>query len=98
MTYNCMQPIDPACPSPSAEPTYPQALHYLLPNTLSQLGVVYKLTEGALNPLIIITDKDIEQNCPQYWPWGTLLVTNYQPDLTPFIILVSQSLTNKDGG
>ncbi|KAK4806839.1 hypothetical protein QYF61_005635 [Mycteria americana] len=31
-------------------------------NTLTQLGVVCKLTDGALNPLIQIMDKDIKQN------------------------------------
>ncbi|KAK4821075.1 hypothetical protein QYF61_012417 [Mycteria americana] len=35
-------------------------------NTPTQLGVVCKLTEGALNPLVQITDKDIKQNWPQY--------------------------------
>jgi len=35
-------------------------------NTPTQLGVICKLTEGALNPLIQIIDKDTEQNCPQY--------------------------------
>ncbi|KAK4829274.1 hypothetical protein QYF61_002666 [Mycteria americana] len=35
-------------------------------NTPAQLGIVCKLTEGALNPLIQIIDKDIKQNWPQY--------------------------------
>ncbi|KAK4819271.1 hypothetical protein QYF61_000482 [Mycteria americana] len=35
-------------------------------NTPAQLGVVCKLTEGALDPLIQIIDKDIKQNWPQY--------------------------------
>ncbi|KAK4826742.1 hypothetical protein QYF61_010995 [Mycteria americana] len=35
-------------------------------NTPAQLGVVCKLTEGALNPLVQIIVKDIEQNWPQY--------------------------------
>ncbi|GAB0199280.1 hypothetical protein GRJ2_002393400 [Grus japonensis] len=34
-------------------------------NTPTQLGVVCKLTEGALDPLVQITDKDIKQNWPQ---------------------------------
>ncbi|KAK4825734.1 hypothetical protein QYF61_002173 [Mycteria americana] len=34
-------------------------------NTAAQLGVVCKLTEGALNPLTQIIDKDIKQNWPQ---------------------------------
>ena len=39
-------------------------------NTPPQLGVICKLTEGALNPLIQIIDKDIKQNWPQYWALG----------------------------
>ncbi|KAK4818847.1 hypothetical protein QYF61_020066 [Mycteria americana] len=35
-------------------------------NTPSLLGVVCKLTEGALNPFIQIIDKDIKQNWPQH--------------------------------
>ncbi|KAK4830016.1 hypothetical protein QYF61_008279 [Mycteria americana] len=35
-------------------------------NTPAQLGVIYKLTVGALNPLVQIIDKDIKQN----WPYG----------------------------
>ncbi|KAK4810645.1 hypothetical protein QYF61_007382 [Mycteria americana] len=35
-------------------------------NTPTQLGVVCKLTEGALNPFIQIIDKDIKQNWPQH--------------------------------
>ncbi|KAK4812179.1 hypothetical protein QYF61_009071 [Mycteria americana] len=34
-------------------------------NTLTQFGVICKLTEGALNPLIQIIDKDIKQDWPQ---------------------------------
>ncbi|KAK4816774.1 hypothetical protein QYF61_022772 [Mycteria americana] len=34
-------------------------------NTPTQLGVICKLTEGALDPFIQITDKDIKQNWPQ---------------------------------
>jgi len=33
-------------------------------NTPSQLGVICKLTEGALNPLIQIIDKDVKWNWP----------------------------------
>ncbi|KAK4825624.1 LOW QUALITY PROTEIN: hypothetical protein QYF61_001304 [Mycteria americana] len=35
-------------------------------NTPTQLGVVCKLTEGALDPFVQIIDKDIKQNQPQY--------------------------------
>ncbi|KAK4820222.1 hypothetical protein QYF61_021727 [Mycteria americana] len=34
-------------------------------NTPTQLGVICKLTEGTLNPLIQIIDKDIKQDWPQ---------------------------------
>ncbi|GAB0181288.1 cAMP-dependent protein kinase inhibitor alpha [Grus japonensis] len=35
-------------------------------NTPAQLGVIFKFTEGALNPLAQIIDKDIKENWPQY--------------------------------
>ncbi|KAK4825177.1 hypothetical protein QYF61_024657 [Mycteria americana] len=35
-------------------------------NTPTQLGVIRKLTEGALDPLVQIIDKDIKQDWPQY--------------------------------
>ncbi|KAK4832110.1 hypothetical protein QYF61_020737 [Mycteria americana] len=35
-------------------------------NTPTQLGVICKLAEGALDPLIQIIDKDVKQNWPQY--------------------------------
>ncbi|KAK4821571.1 LOW QUALITY PROTEIN: hypothetical protein QYF61_023478 [Mycteria americana] len=39
-------------------------------NTPTQLGVICKLTEGALDPFIQIIDKDIKQNCPQHRALG----------------------------
>ncbi|KAK4826677.1 hypothetical protein QYF61_010686 [Mycteria americana] len=39
-------------------------------NTPAQLGVLCKLTEDALNPLIQIIDKDIKQNWPQHRALG----------------------------
>ncbi|KAK4818477.1 hypothetical protein QYF61_014179 [Mycteria americana] len=39
-------------------------------NTPAQLGVVCKLTEGALDPLVQIIDKDIKQNWPQHRALG----------------------------
>ncbi|KAK4818705.1 hypothetical protein QYF61_017926, partial [Mycteria americana] len=39
-------------------------------NTPAQLGVICKLTEGALNPFIQIIDKDIKQNWPQHRALG----------------------------
>ncbi|GAB0187966.1 hypothetical protein GRJ2_001261900 [Grus japonensis] len=35
-------------------------------NTPTQLGVICKLTEGALDLLVQIIDKDIKENWPQY--------------------------------
>ncbi|MCQ4078742.1 hypothetical protein FK519_28640 [Klebsiella pneumoniae] len=35
-------------------------------DTPTQFGVICKLTEGALNPLIQIVDKDIKQDWPQH--------------------------------
>jgi len=52
----------------------------------AQLGVLCKLTEGALNPLIQIIDTDVKQDWPQNGAWGTPLVTGCQLDLTPFAI------------
>ncbi|KAK4827220.1 hypothetical protein QYF61_015248 [Mycteria americana] len=39
-------------------------------NTPTQLGVICKLTEGALDPLIQIIDKDVKQNWPQHRALG----------------------------
>ncbi|KAK4820022.1 hypothetical protein QYF61_017695 [Mycteria americana] len=35
-------------------------------NTPTQLGVICKLTEGALDPFVQIIDKDVKQNWPRY--------------------------------
>ncbi|KAK4812856.1 hypothetical protein QYF61_022582 [Mycteria americana] len=39
-------------------------------NTPAQLGVICKLTEGALDPFIQIVDKDVKQNWPQHQALG----------------------------
>ncbi|KAK4811117.1 hypothetical protein QYF61_019748 [Mycteria americana] len=39
-------------------------------NTPAQLGVICKLTEGALEPFVQIIDKDIKQNWPQHRALG----------------------------
>ncbi|KAK4831195.1 hypothetical protein QYF61_015927 [Mycteria americana] len=39
-------------------------------NTPAQLGVICKLTEGALDPFIQIIDKDVKQNWPQHRALG----------------------------
>ncbi|PKU42313.1 hypothetical protein llap_7381 [Limosa lapponica baueri] len=53
-------------------------------NNPTQFGVTCKPTEGALDPLIHIVDKDIKRTGPNTEPWGTPLVTSCQLDLTPF--------------
>jgi len=49
-----------ACPDPSAEPSYPQQI-----DTSAQLGVICKMTEGALKLLTQIIDKAVKQDWPQ---------------------------------
>ncbi|KAK4821781.1 hypothetical protein QYF61_002197 [Mycteria americana] len=60
-------------PSPSIQPVQVplQSLPTLKQiNTPTQLGVVCKLTEGALDPLVQIIDKDMKQNWPQHRALG----------------------------
>ncbi|KAK4818922.1 hypothetical protein QYF61_022099 [Mycteria americana] len=57
------------------QPLFPKpvALHGVVVaqiNTPAQLGVICKLTEGALDPFIQIIDKDIKQDWPQYSALG----------------------------
>ncbi|KAK4816497.1 hypothetical protein QYF61_017458 [Mycteria americana] len=60
-------------PSPSIQPVQ-VPLQSLPPlkqiNTPAQLGVICKLTEGALDPFVQIIDKDINQNWPQHRALG----------------------------
>ncbi|KAK4829635.1 hypothetical protein QYF61_005846 [Mycteria americana] len=56
-------------PSPSIQPV--QSLPTLKQiNTPAQLGVICKLTEGALDPFVQIIDKDVKQNWPQHRALG----------------------------
>ncbi|KAK4819028.1 hypothetical protein QYF61_024182 [Mycteria americana] len=56
-------------PSPSIQPV--QSLPTLQQiNTPARLGVICKLTEGALDPFIQIIDKDVKQNWPQHRALG----------------------------
>ncbi|KAK4826394.1 hypothetical protein QYF61_008065 [Mycteria americana] len=60
-------------PSPSIQPVQVplQSLPTLKQiNTPTQIGVVCKLTEGALGPFVQIIDKDIKQNGPQHRALG----------------------------
>ncbi|KAK4815341.1 hypothetical protein QYF61_000173 [Mycteria americana] len=60
-------------PSPSIQPgqvplqSLPTLKHI---DTPAQLGVICKLTEGALDPFVQIIDKDIKQNWPQHRALG----------------------------
>ncbi|KAK4816265.1 hypothetical protein QYF61_014337 [Mycteria americana] len=60
-------------PSPSIQPVQVplQSLPTLQQiNTPAQLGVICKLTEGALDPFVHIIDKDVKQNWPQHRALG----------------------------
>ncbi|KAK4823531.1 hypothetical protein QYF61_003040 [Mycteria americana] len=60
-------------PSPSIQPVQVplQSLPTLQQiNTPTQLGVICKLTEGALDPFVQIIDKDVKQNWPQHRALG----------------------------
>ncbi|KAK4827071.1 hypothetical protein QYF61_014145 [Mycteria americana] len=57
------------------QPLFPKpvAMHGVIVtqiNTPTQLGVICKLTEGALDPFVQIIDKDIKQNWPQHRALG----------------------------
>lgn len=65
-----MLSINLAYPESSAKPSHLQAFQY--PN---QLGVVCKLTNNALDPLINITDKNIKNLDPNTELLGILLVS-----------------------
>lgn len=56
--------LQPAQTSPRSLPTLQQIY------TSTQLGVACELTEGALDPLMQVTDKDVKQNWPQYRALG----------------------------
>ncbi|KAK4824291.1 LOW QUALITY PROTEIN: hypothetical protein QYF61_013036 [Mycteria americana] len=60
-------------PSPSIQPVQVplQSLPTLQQiNTPTQLGVICKLTEGALDPFVQVIDKDVKQNWPQHRALG----------------------------
>ncbi|KAK4820816.1 hypothetical protein QYF61_007210 [Mycteria americana] len=60
-------------PSPLIQPVWVplQSLPTLKQiNTPTQLGVICKLTEGALDPFVQTTDKDVKQNWPQHRALG----------------------------
>ncbi|KAK4828708.1 hypothetical protein QYF61_000546 [Mycteria americana] len=59
----CWAAFQPLFPKPSL-PTLKEI------NTPAQLGVICKLTEGALDPFVQIIDKDIKQDWPQHRALG----------------------------
>ena len=66
MVYVELHPIDL---SPVIQPV--QITQQGLPNlkqisTSCQLGVIYKLSQGELNPLVQVINKDTEEGRPQY--------------------------------
>lgn len=38
---------------------------------LPKLGVIWKLTEDALHPIVQLIGKDLKQDWPQHWPLGS---------------------------
>jgi len=55
-------------------------------NCTTQLGVINKLAESALDPIIYVTDKMLKNTGPRMDPWGSLLVTTIHQDIKPSII------------
>ena len=43
-------------------------------NDTPQLGVIYKLAEGALNPTVDVIDEVIKEHCSQYRPYFLSIV------------------------
>ena len=81
--------------SPSIQPV--QFLLQSLPtfqkvNTPAKLGnYTWKLTEGALHPLIQIMDEHIKQGWPNTQPLARPLETRHQMDIIPFITTLQTS-------
>jgi len=51
----------------------------------TQLGVICKHAEGALDAIICVTDKDVEDTGPKTDHGGTPLVTSLHSDTEPLI-------------
>ncbi|KAK4817189.1 LOW QUALITY PROTEIN: hypothetical protein QYF61_003582, partial [Mycteria americana] len=69
-------------------------------NTPAQLGVICKLTEGALDPFVQILDKDVKQNWPQHRALGTplyLLNTAKQSSVRTLDLLSKTFVTSHEG-
>lgn len=83
--YSWLQPIDPSNLDSSVRVffTFKQI------NTSSQCGVICKLFESALNPLMQIINKHIKHNLPLSWPLGNTAHEWLQPDSTPHTTTLS---------
>ena len=51
-------------------------------NCTTQVGIINKLAEGALDPTVYVIDKDVEVY-PIQTPWGIPLVTGLHLDIEP---------------
>jgi len=67
--------------SPVISPSRSLCRAFLLSGKSSQVGVICKLTEGALNPLVQII---LNRASPSTDPWGISLMTGRQLDVIPF--------------
>ena len=50
-------------------------------NCTTQLGVIVKLAEGALKPVIDVIDEDVEEHWSQDRPLGASLITGLHLDI-----------------
>lgn len=87
MPYTWMHPTTSAYPDRSAEPFYSQVDKHP-----PSLGVVWKLTEGVLSPLIKTTDKDMKIG-PNIESWGNHFSLIYKG----FILLSVYATTQQAG-
>ena len=74
-SYGWPQHINPACPDPSAEPSYPQADQHSHPAWCH----LHTYWVPSSTPLL----KMLNKTRPKAEPWGTALVTGHQLDWTP---------------
>ena len=50
--------------------------------TAPRFPVIHEFTEGALYPIVMTFNEDVEQDRPRTDPWG-LLITRLQPGFAP---------------
>lgn len=73
MPYNWTQPIQISLQALPAHISAP-----------TQFGIICELSEGALDPLI----KNNDETGPSNEPWGALVLTSHQLDLTLFTMML----------